>query len=647
MSKRALSGRRAEAAVGILLLLLALLLYLTTLDDGLELRELRGGDLITHQYAQVQARPANAPGYPLYTMGGWLWFRLGKALLGRWLNPTAVLSLYSTFWALAALWVCYALALGATGRRPLLAALPTAFLACTYFFWYYAVTTEQYASVVLQTLVMVWLAFRWQQERRDRWLAALAFACGLSLAHMVTALLLAPALLWFVWRQEPGVWRRPRLLGWCAAAALLPLLAYLYVYRQGTAHPEWWGQGDWPNAWRWFVSFVSTGQGRSELTWTLGPPTPEFPLLVAREMTWPGLLAALAGILTLERRRAVLLLGGLALYLAFCYVDRHGNWYQVWMPMYGLLALGLAAGAGWARERLQQVADRRLSRMGQAALLAALLLLVGNRLLTNWPAADQRGREADDGLWAGQAILADGPAERAGVFGQTDELLSLQYVTQIWGQRPDVRPLGAVEAAAELEAGETLYVLAGALPLLWAEVSADARLTSAGLILAQASAAPISQMPSPGARPLQQAVGEGMRMLAYQVRPACALPEATRRYLGVSADPGVVHLTLWWQRSGSLVDDASLSLRATRGGQLVFVGAGLVQHDQGAPVWGHWPPSRWAQGEVVRDDYLLPFAEAWPYDGLAVVPYRVTGRGFVELAGAAWPLAPREAACER
>ena len=57
-------------------------LYLFTLDDGLRPGELEGGDLITHQYAQVQGRPSNAPGYPLYTMGGWLWFHLGRLILG-------------------------------------------------------------------------------------------------------------------------------------------------------------------------------------------------------------------------------------------------------------------------------------------------------------------------------------------------------------------------------------------------------------------------------------------------------------------------------------------------------------------------------------------------------------------------------------
>ena len=67
---------KPATVAGVLVIGIALTLYLSTLDNGLRLEELKGGDLITHQYAQVQARPSNAPGYPLYTMGGWLWFRL-------------------------------------------------------------------------------------------------------------------------------------------------------------------------------------------------------------------------------------------------------------------------------------------------------------------------------------------------------------------------------------------------------------------------------------------------------------------------------------------------------------------------------------------------------------------------------------------
>jgi hypothetical protein len=66
------TSRRLNPATlaGIVLVLAFAALYLFTLDNGLRPGELEGGDLITHQYAQVQGRPSNAPGYPLYTMGG-------------------------------------------------------------------------------------------------------------------------------------------------------------------------------------------------------------------------------------------------------------------------------------------------------------------------------------------------------------------------------------------------------------------------------------------------------------------------------------------------------------------------------------------------------------------------------------------------
>ena len=78
---------RAFLVPGRIVLVVLRRLYLFTLDDGLRPGELEGGDLITHQYAQVQGRPSNAPGYPLYTMGGWLWFRLGRLILGRSAQP--------------------------------------------------------------------------------------------------------------------------------------------------------------------------------------------------------------------------------------------------------------------------------------------------------------------------------------------------------------------------------------------------------------------------------------------------------------------------------------------------------------------------------------------------------------------------------
>jgi len=194
----------------LLLLVTVGLLYVFTLDTGLRPDELTGGDLITHQYAQVQARFSNAPGYPLYVMLGWAWFHAGRWLLGWVFNPVQVLSLYSTVWGLAALWVLYHL----LRRKDIagsewLAALLTLFYAVTYFFWYYSVTTEQYTSAIFQTLLLTWLALEWERRPTDRILLAMAFISGTMLANMLTTLFILPPLFYLIFTRRPDIFRRP------------------------------------------------------------------------------------------------------------------------------------------------------------------------------------------------------------------------------------------------------------------------------------------------------------------------------------------------------------------------------------------------------------------------------------------------------
>ena len=333
-------------------------------------------------------------------------------------------------------------------RWPIAAAV-TAFYGLTYFFWYYAVTTEQYTSAVAWTLAVVLLAFRWERERRDGYLLALAFLMGVALAHMVTLLFIAPPLLWFVLRTEPKLVRRPRLIAGVIALALLPLLSYIYVYVRGAQHPEWRGVGDWASTGQWFLSFLSTRQGRSELTWSLKPfLTREFPALIWRELTWPGLIAGILGIAAIGRRRAIMLYATLAIYLAFCWIDRLGNWFQVIMPAYALLAVGLGAGAGWLWRRIgERGASGRGVRVARGAIILGLAALVIYRGTVSYPRADSSRRAEDTGLLPGWAILADDPPAGTAVLGTLGETLALNYLTEIWGVRPDVRSVTSAAGA--------------------------------------------------------------------------------------------------------------------------------------------------------------------------------------------------------
>ncbi|MFQ5612196.1 MAG: protein O-mannosyl-transferase family [Anaerolineae bacterium] len=676
---------RLARRAGLIVILAAALLYLLTLDTGLRFEELGGGDLITHQYAQVEARPSNAPGYPLYTMGGWLWFRVGRALLGRALNPVQILSLYSTGWGLAALAVLYLILLRVTGGRWPVAGLLTAFYAVTYFFWFYSVTTEQYTSAVFQTVLVVWLAFRWEERPTGRRVLWLALVVGTMAANMVTALLIAPPLLAFILARRPDYLRRFDLALKSTLAASLPVLSYAYVYIRGAQHPEWRGAGQWDSAWQWFLDFVSIRQGRDELAPGLAGGsffTDEFPALIWNELTWVVLIGGLAGIALLGRRRALLLYGTLAVYAAFSWGYRFGNWFQVILPAYPLLVIGFAtlvnvlwrASAGGGEGCVQifwkaqggiggtpptppgppkmsdtpegeaeigrfawrlEIGRRegRASRffrfrdpLRQVALIVLLVGLVGYRFALSLPQANQRFRAGDAGLDRGWAILADGPALPALIAGDYEERLALQYLSTIWGAAPDLVAVGPdALLATPPRDGEPphRYVTRGGFAASEAVAGAAIWSQAAGLELIKGRSTPRQNLP-PYVERLALDVGGGLRLIGLErVGNEAMLPPRVARRL---ARPNW-QVALYWTVLAETEEDFNVSVRPLVDGQLIRVGGEVLLQDH-QPVWGIYPTSRWRPGEVVRDVYGLkiPPDLAPQVTAVQVVLYRsVTG----------------------
>jgi len=195
-------------------------------------------------------------------------------------------------WALLALWLLYKILCWITrttqwpnGNWPL-AWLGTLFYSVTYFFWYYATTTEQYSSAVAHTLAIVYFGLKFLDGTRARadesgeksafipvhprpntkQLYILAFLCGLILAHMLTVAFIVPPLLLVIFWQMPWLLSRIKVVVTSIVVAATPLISYIYVYLRGAAHPEWRG-GEWAsgqgNTWDWFWWFLSTPQGRS------------------------------------------------------------------------------------------------------------------------------------------------------------------------------------------------------------------------------------------------------------------------------------------------------------------------------------------------------------------------------------------------
>lgn len=603
--------RRGLTALGIFLLL-ALTLYLATLDNGLWWGELEGGDLITHQYAQVQARPSNAPGYPLYTMGGWLWFHGWRTLLPH-VNPIPILASYSTLWAILALATLFILLYRLTKRNLVITAGISAFYAVTYFFWYYAVTTEQYTSAVLQTLLIVALVHAWDQDERDRYLYALAFLMGLALAHMVTVLFVAPGALLFLIMKRPALLKRGRLILKSILLALTPLIAYVYVYIRGAQHPEWWGAGHWANAWQWFLSFIATKQGQDEMTWTLGPISSKIPHLILSELPLILLLLGVVGWWLMGKRSLVLYGLTAVIYLLFTYIDRFGNWFQVILPLYPLVLVGVA----FTLHRLWQ---RFPNRLWRAIITLALLGLIIFKFQAVYPRANQHTLTRDDGLTPGWLILEQNPPARAAIIGDVREKRALDYLTQIWGKRPDIVAISPEEAARALQQGRPLLVTTTVATFAIEKSGLPLRYTGWGPTLLLAGNGVLPALPTDDLDMVSADVGGDLSLVGYQIMPA--------------SPPNAWLVRLALQAKRPTESDLSLSVRLLAGD------TEIAQQDHGAPASGFTPTSSLRAGETVFDNFRFELPPDAPApDGIRFIFYRQLADGsFQNLAILDFPI---------
>lgn len=421
---------------------IALALYVRTLPPGV----LRS-DYAEFQYVGPALAIAHPPGYPLFTLLGWLVSRLLP--LGE---PAFEITFFDALLAAGAAVAVYGLAWEAVWGLPALAARIGALFAALAFalgalVWGQATTAGQRPLAFLLAAATCWVALRWLRTRRTGDLRLAAFIFGLGLAHHhLTQALLVPGLFLagpFAWL---GLLRRPRLLAGVLTLALLPSVTYLYLPLRSMTNPPF-GPTDLTRPDR-LASFVLASVSRPSLLEQGADPVLRalrYGTLLGAQFPFPTLALGALGIAWLLGRRpraAVLLLVAGGVNAAF------GLSSGFYLPDYvvpSFACAGVAAGAGVALALAAvgawPIADEspraRSRRRAVQALVGASACAAVVVLQAPWGLAhlDRSGDVADESFAeAALAVAAPG----ATIVTDWEEQATLRYLQVVEGDRPDV-----------------------------------------------------------------------------------------------------------------------------------------------------------------------------------------------------------------
>lgn len=203
------------------------------------------GDLVTASYVMGVAHP---PGYPLFTMLGFLFTHLPFAV------PVVTKVAYvSTLFSLIGLGI-FSYFSYRTTKHVYLSLLTTAVLAFSYFYWIYAEIPEVFGLNNFFVILILVLALLFYQTKKLHFLYLLGFVTGLSLTHHHTILFVLPAALLLVLRHFKLLISHWSIIPLGILSFLSGLIPYLYVPFAASQDPivNW----DNVNSWERFVHLV-------------------------------------------------------------------------------------------------------------------------------------------------------------------------------------------------------------------------------------------------------------------------------------------------------------------------------------------------------------------------------------------------------
>ena len=421
-----------------------LALYGATLLPGMVPAD--GGEF---QLVAQTAGVAHPPGYPLYTMLGWLFANLP-------LGPTPAwrLNFFSAITAATTLGLVFAAARTLTGSAlgGLMAAMT---LGSATTFWATATKASIRPLTGFFTALCLYALSKYTSSRAsqssgvaergggapgDRYLVCLSLALSLGLTHHPSLVFPGSVFLLYLFLVDPALLRQPRRWIRPIAAFILGMLVLIYLPLRGAP--------DLATLSGFLDHVLARGFRGDMFALNLLERLVLLPTLLRFQFNWGLLLGMLIGALFLlwhNRRLALLLMGSFVVHTAATLTYDAPQTVEYEMPAYVSLALLVAISFRALSGLKPGVRSSESSLHGLQAivplvshLLAVLLLLAGAiNLLAHLPSYKALSRSCDTRDYA--ETLLNGAPENAVVLSNWHWFSPLRYLRQVEGARPDVQ----------------------------------------------------------------------------------------------------------------------------------------------------------------------------------------------------------------
>ena len=408
------SYNKSKWSAALLALALPAILYWRTLAPSIVF-----GDSAEFQTEAWRLGVTHPTGYPFYLLTGKLFALLTPGEVAFRLN------LFSAFATLIALFFLYLL-LDQLTQSALFAVAGVWLIGAGSALWSQAIIAEVYALHAALVSALLYALIRWNEKGERRWAIAAALVMGLGLAHHRTIILLTPvaalyALLSPHWRS---LLRNYKVL---FGALLAPLLFYLYTpLRWPVTYHRWPSVQELINhlLGRGFSHAIQPAALLDASRWQAIVD------LGIQQYTWLGTILAVAGALTMVRRkpRELLLTGlGFLTFMLFGVIYQVPDVAVFLIPAWIITALWVVIGA---QSFFTAISKTYGSWAGAAILLALAIFLITTQYAQLDRRHDWEARKIAD------EALAHPPQPGALIVCDFERLSALRYAFGV--DRPDL-----------------------------------------------------------------------------------------------------------------------------------------------------------------------------------------------------------------